>query len=325
MLHRGSTALVSCVATIVFRLIDTVDNVSLLCFPALLSWFTSACTFAAFIVDLAMFYIAKARIDSVDGASASIGVSVWFTLVAWVLPVFASCFCGISQVEGRRSPKAPRHDDQTYPQSAGGYARVPGPPLNTYGEREVSVPLNANGNQDLEGKKSGEDDNPYGANNHQLGYSSNDQHYQPRRQPSSSYTHGQDHGTYPPRDPYSTGYYREYGAEQDGDLGAGAAGTYAGVGAGASAVGGGMVYGNRTGSAPGHGYDGYQQHPQQAQTQGYGAQAGYEQYPAQASYDQHAVSQSYPYQQQHEAVEPCEFREIASIPCRVRGANSLVR
>jgi hypothetical protein len=59
MLHRGPTALVSCVATIVFRLIDTVDNVSLLCFPALLSWFTSACTFAAFIVDLAMFYIAK--------------------------------------------------------------------------------------------------------------------------------------------------------------------------------------------------------------------------------------------------------------------------
>jgi len=112
MLHRGPTALVSCVATIVFRLIDTVDNVSLLCFPALLSWFTSACTFAAFIVDLAMFYIAKARIDSVDGASASIGVSVWFTLVAWVLPVFASCFCGISRVEGRRSPKAPRHEDQ---------------------------------------------------------------------------------------------------------------------------------------------------------------------------------------------------------------------
>ena len=71
-----------------------------------------------------------------------------------------------------------------------------------------------------------------------------------------------------------------------------------------------MVYGNRTGSAPGHGYDGYQQHPQQAQTQGYGAQAGYEQYPAQASYDQHVVSQSYPYQQQHETVEPCELASL---------------
>jgi hypothetical protein len=71
-----------------------------------------------------------------------------------------------------------------------------------------------------------------------------------------------------------------------------------------------MAYRNRTGSAQGHGYDGYQQQPQQAQPQGYGAQAGYEQYPAQASYDQHAASQSYPYQQQHETVEPCESASL---------------
>lgn len=262
-----ATALVSCVAAIIFRLLDTVDNVSLLCFPALLSWFTSACTLAAFVIDLAMFYIAKARIDSVDGASAKIGVSVWFTLVAWVLPVFASCFCGINQVENRRSPKAPRPDDQAYPQSAGGYARVPGPPLNTYPEREVSVPLDP----DADNKKS-DDDHTGMSNNHNLGYSSQDQHYQPRRNPSSNYGHG----TYPPRDPYSTGYYREYGDghehdAQGGDLGAGTGmGTYAGVGAGAAAVGAGAAaggvaagYGQRTPSVQGHGYgyDGYQSPP----------------------------------------------------------------
>ena len=259
-------ALVSCVGAIVFRLIDTIDNVSVLCFPALLSWFTSACTFAAFIIDLAMFYVAKARTDSVDGASATIGVSVWFTLVAWVLPVFAGCFCGLGSVEKRRKPKAPRHEEpQPYPQSAGPYARVPGPPLNAYGEREVSVPLKSN--NDLEGKKS-EDDDPYRSTNH-LGYN---QQYQPGRQPSS-----QGHGTYPPqRDPYSTGYYQEYGDGHDerdgtsGDLVVGAgAGTFAGIGAGAAAAA--------------------------------AASSGYGQYPVQPLYEQQPQS----YTQQH-GQDPCE-------------------
>jgi hypothetical protein len=263
-------ALLSCVGAIVFRLIDTIDNVCVLCLPALLSWFTSACTFAAFIIDLAMFYVAKARIDSVDGASATIGVSVWFTLVAWVLPVFAGCFCGLGSVEKRRKPKAPRHEEQQpYPQSAGPYARVPGPPLNAYGEREVSVPLESN--NDLEGKKS-EDDDPYRSTN-QLGYSSNNQQYQPRRQPSS-----QGHGTYPPqRDPYSTGYYQEYGDGHDGregtagELGVGAgAGTLAGIGAGSAVVA--------------------------------AASSGYGQYPVQPVYEQ----QPQPYTQQH-GQDPCEF------------------
>ena len=265
-----NSALVSCVSAIVFRLIDTIDNVSVLCFPALLSWFTSACTFAAFIIDLAMFYVAKARKDSVDGASATIGASVWFTLVAWVLPVFAGCFCGLGSVEKRRKPKAPRHEEpQPYPQSAGPYARVPGPPLNAYGEREVNVPLKPN--NDLEGKKS-EDDDPYRSTNH-LGYSSNDQQYQPRRQPSS-----QGHGTYPPqRDPYSTGYYQEYGDGYDGregtagDLGVGVgAGTFAGIGAGAAVAAA-------------------------------AASSGYGQYPVQPVYEQ----QPQPYTQQH-GQDPCE-------------------
>jgi hypothetical protein len=212
-----------------------------------------------------MFYVAKARIDSVDGASATIGVSVWFTLVAWVLPVFAGCFCGLGSVEKRRKPKAPRHEEQQpYPQSAVPYARVPGPLLNAHGEREVSVPLRTN--NDLEGKKS-EDADPYKSTNH-LGYSSNDQQYQPGRQPSS-----QGHGTCPPqRDPYSTGYYQDYGDGYDGregtagdlDVGAGA-GTFAGIGAGAA------------------------------------ASSGYGQYPVQPLYEQQPQS----YTQQH-GQDPCE-------------------
>jgi len=263
-------ALISSVITILFRLLDTVDNVSLLCFPSLASWFTSAVTFAAFIVDLVIFYIAKARIDSVDGASAKIGPCVWFTLVAWVLPVIAGCCCSINAVENRRKPKDKR--DEEYPQSAGGYARVPGPPLNKYGEREVSVPLDSNGLDD--GKKS--EDGYYGGRGQQ-----GDQHYQPRGGASQG---GHVPGTYPPQhqDPYSTGYYEDYGAHRDaGDLGAGA-GTFAGVGAGMVAGAGAAGYGvHRSTSGQGGyggglgGYDGYPPVQQGYDTQQGQGQQGY--------------------------------------------------
>jgi hypothetical protein len=130
------------------------------------------------------------------------------------------------------------------------------------------VPLKPD--NDLEGKKS-EDAGPYKSTNH-LGYSSNNQQYQPERQPSS-----QGHGTYPPqRDPYSTGYYQEYGDGHDGregtagDLGVEAgAGTFAGIGAEAAVAA--------------------------------AALGGYGQYPVQPLYEQ----QRQPYSQQ-QGQDPCE-------------------
>ena len=54
-----------------------------------------------------MFYIAKSRIDSVTGASASIGMAVWLTLAAWLLCGFAGCAYGVGRccVGSRRDSK----------------------------------------------------------------------------------------------------------------------------------------------------------------------------------------------------------------------------
>ncbi|KAJ9110085.1 hypothetical protein QFC19_001756 [Naganishia cerealis] len=42
-----------------------------------------------------MFYIAKARIDKVSGASATIGVCVWITLAAWLVTGILGCVIGV--------------------------------------------------------------------------------------------------------------------------------------------------------------------------------------------------------------------------------------
>jgi len=44
----------------------------------------------AFIFDLILFYVAKARINSIG--SAQIGSAIWLTLAAWVLLFFSGCF-----------------------------------------------------------------------------------------------------------------------------------------------------------------------------------------------------------------------------------------
>lgn len=99
-----------------------------------------------------MFYIARARINAVEGASAEIGMSVWMVLAAWILTALAGCAssCGLccardnrrGQEEGRR-----KRDYEEVNSNAGhgngGYGYPPqkrqGPPIR---EEEVSVPLN---------------------------------------------------------------------------------------------------------------------------------------------------------------------------------------
>lgn len=119
------------------------------------------------------------------------------------------------------------------------------------------MPLDSNGLDD--GKKS--EDGYYGRG--QQG----DQHYHPRAGSQGGHVPG----TYPPQhqDPYSTGYYEDYGTHRDtGDLGAGAGvgaepgvGTFAGVGAGmavgAGAAGYGVHRSTSGGGGYGGGYDGY--------------------------------------------------------------------
>ncbi|KAJ9103112.1 hypothetical protein QFC21_002534 [Naganishia friedmannii] len=116
----------------IFNVLDMIPGFSVACFPSLCAWLTSFFTLISFIIDLVMFYIAKARIDKVSGASATIGICVWLTLAAWVVTGVLGCLIGVTsccasrvkkdQEESRRNASykpmkqdTPAHDDGNYP------------------------------------------------------------------------------------------------------------------------------------------------------------------------------------------------------------------
>jgi hypothetical protein len=66
-----------------------------LCFPVVFASIAGGLSLVALAIDLAMFYIAKARIDAVQGASATIGISVWLTLAGWILCGLTACCYGV--------------------------------------------------------------------------------------------------------------------------------------------------------------------------------------------------------------------------------------
>jgi hypothetical protein len=73
-----------------------IPRFSVACFPTFCAWATSFFTLVSFVLDVVMFYIAKARIDKVSGASAKIGYCVWITLAAWVVTGFLGCLVGLT-------------------------------------------------------------------------------------------------------------------------------------------------------------------------------------------------------------------------------------
>lgn len=68
-----------------------------MCFPTCTASLTSTFSLIALIFDLVIFYIAKSRIDAVAGASATIGISVWLTLAAWIISGLAGCAYGVGR------------------------------------------------------------------------------------------------------------------------------------------------------------------------------------------------------------------------------------
>ncbi|WVN90222.1 uncharacterized protein L203_105458 [Cryptococcus depauperatus CBS 7841] len=72
----------------------------LLCLAIWMAGIASTFSFLAVIFDLAMFYIAKARINKVAGASAEIGICVWLTLASWIILALSGCFFGIGNCCG---------------------------------------------------------------------------------------------------------------------------------------------------------------------------------------------------------------------------------
>ncbi|KAG1749767.1 pali-domain-containing protein [Suillus paluster] len=92
------------IATI-FGLLAHVREMSMTCFSSCISGFGATVALVAFIFDLAIFFVAKSRMNSVSGGSASIGNAVWLTLVSWILLFFSGCFYGIGRCCIKRRPK----------------------------------------------------------------------------------------------------------------------------------------------------------------------------------------------------------------------------
>lgn len=80
------------------------------CFSTCISGFAAAICLVAFIFDLVLFFAVRARVNNVDGGSASIGNALWMTLAAWVCLFFAGCAfafgrCCVSKSSSGRSSK----------------------------------------------------------------------------------------------------------------------------------------------------------------------------------------------------------------------------
>lgn len=105
-----------------------------------------------------MFYIARARINAVSGASASVGICVWLTLAAWVTTALAGCFFGFAKCcafSNKRKQRTNRDEREYQAMKQDQDARSEfredtiargkraGPPVLPVKEEEVSVPLTA--------------------------------------------------------------------------------------------------------------------------------------------------------------------------------------
>jgi len=90
-------ALAAAALATIFGLLSHISTLSVWCFPTCFASVASSVSLLALVFDLVIFYIAKARIDAVDGASASIGISVWLVLAAWLCAGLGGCAFGIGK------------------------------------------------------------------------------------------------------------------------------------------------------------------------------------------------------------------------------------
>ncbi|KAK1235097.1 hypothetical protein PQX77_001693 [Marasmius sp. AFHP31] len=104
-----------------FGLLAHVREMSMMCCSTCVSGFAAVAAMLAFIFDLALFFIAKSRINAVG--SASIGNAIWLTLAAWLLLFFSGCFYTIGRCcISKRKPRNDwdKHKDTEYGQGPGG-------------------------------------------------------------------------------------------------------------------------------------------------------------------------------------------------------------
>ena len=105
-------ALVLAAISSFFGLLAHVREFSMTCFSSCTAGVGAAITLLAFVFDLAFFFIAKSRLNSVSGGSATIGNAIWLTLAAWILLFFSGCFYGLGRCCIRRRPRDMARSDR---------------------------------------------------------------------------------------------------------------------------------------------------------------------------------------------------------------------
>lgn len=107
VLHIVALALAA--GSAVFGLLAHIREVSTTCCSTCISGFAAAVAMLAFIFDLALFFLTRARIRSAGG-EATIGIAIWLTIVAWVLLFLSGIFfcCGRCCLGNRSSRKSKR-------------------------------------------------------------------------------------------------------------------------------------------------------------------------------------------------------------------------
>ncbi|KAH9964186.1 SUR7/PalI family-domain-containing protein [Russula dissimulans] len=98
-------ALVLATISSVFGLLAHVREFSMSCVSSCVSGVGAAITLLAFVFDLTFFFLAKSRLNSVEGGSATMGNAIWLTLAAWILLFFSGCFYSIGRCCARRRPR----------------------------------------------------------------------------------------------------------------------------------------------------------------------------------------------------------------------------
>ncbi|KAF8625203.1 hypothetical protein AX15_005508 [Amanita polypyramis BW_CC] len=96
-------ALILSAGSTLFGLLAHVREISMTCCSTFVSGFAATIALVSFIFDIALFFVAKARISKVG--SAQIGNAIWLTLAAWILLFFSGCFFSVGRCCISRRPR----------------------------------------------------------------------------------------------------------------------------------------------------------------------------------------------------------------------------
>ncbi|KAF6748398.1 hypothetical protein DFP72DRAFT_1174304 [Ephemerocybe angulata] len=126
-------ALILATGSAAFGLLAHVREMSMTCCSTCVSGFAAAVAMLAFIFDLVLFFVAKARINAVG--TASMGNAIWLTLAAWVLLFFSGCFYTLGRCCASRRPRNQRDVENKYGGGGASNSRYDPPRDNDYADR----------------------------------------------------------------------------------------------------------------------------------------------------------------------------------------------